>query len=365
MGALCLLGRAGCPDRRAGGGRWEKGRWACRIRGLAPSIPGRGSLFRLRRMGEFPGSARGIGARGLRVVWRSAYLLHTAISAPDRKGEFPMTSRTATRTTAPVTTAATGATEIIVSALPPFSQPVTVADLAELTGFAKGTIGKLLPQLAAAGTAYRHEQSTALRAALWSAPKARTRTAKAGDRKSPAAARSPRPAAVTAPAPEPPTRGRRRATSTDATPTAPASNGKTTGRGKAAGRGNGEADTPAPQVAAVPRGRRQATGTDATPTAPASNGKTTGRGRTARKAAGESSAPMVVVPAGRLRPGQLQGIVLERLMTAPGVSVTPYHLGRELGRSCGACYKALIALAETGDITQTSTRPQAYAYLAQ
>lgn len=61
----------------------------------------------------------------------------------------------------------------------------------------------------------------------------------------------------------------------------------------------------------------------------------------------------------RLRPGELDGLVLEHLrgLDAPA---GPTAAGKALGRSAGAVANCMARLAKAGQLTQTSVKPRRY-----
>lgn len=83
----------------------------------------------------------------------------------------------------------------------------------------------------------------------------------------------------------------------------------------------------------------------------------TRNGRRGRPASRWSLAGQTERP--RLRPGELDGLVLEHLrgIDAP---VGPTAVGKALGRSAGAVANCMARLAKAGQLTQTSVKPGRY-----
>lgn len=66
-------------------------------------------------------------------------------------------------------------------------------------------------------------------------------------------------------------------------------------------------------------------------------------------------------PSGRLRPGQLNQLVLTHITDHPDAARhTPITVAKALGRSSGAVANCLARLTATGQLRQTSNKPRRY-----
>ena len=66
----------------------------------------------------------------------------------------------------------------------------------------------------------------------------------------------------------------------------------------------------------------------------------------------------------RLVSGKLREIVLDHFRAHPKEELTPFVLGRRLGRSSGAVANAAEKLVADGAIVQTSQKPRRYRFAA-
>lgn len=74
-----------------------------------------------------------------------------------------------------------------------------------------------------------------------------------------------------------------------------------------------------------------------------------------------TTKPTAKGPGARLRPGQLDGLVLGFLREHKGDGpLSPSAVGKGLARSSGATANCLKRLAETGQVREVSERPRAY-----
>lgn len=80
-------------------------------------------------------------------------------------------------------------------------------------------------------------------------------------------------------------------------------------------------------------------------------------GRRGRPATRWSLTGQVQLP--RLRPGELDGLVLEHVRTLEA-PVGPTAVGKALGRSAGAVANCMARLAEAGQLKQTGRKPRRY-----
>lgn len=67
----------------------------------------------------------------------------------------------------------------------------------------------------------------------------------------------------------------------------------------------------------------------------------------------------------RLGRGQLRDQIREHLSAHPDTELTPFEIGKALGRSAGAVGNALAKLTDTGEATQTSDKPRKYTLAQQ
>lgn len=65
----------------------------------------------------------------------------------------------------------------------------------------------------------------------------------------------------------------------------------------------------------------------------------------------------------RLRPGQLDGLVLDHLQQNTGSALSPTSVAKALGRSSGAVANCLARLASTKRVRKTGDRPRRYTAL--
>jgi hypothetical protein len=75
-----------------------------------------------------------------------------------------------------------------------------------------------------------------------------------------------------------------------------------------------------------------------------------------------SDAPAAVGGKTRLRGGRLREMVLDHLRSHPGEELTPFVIGRELGRSSGAVANACDRLLADGAIGETSQKPRRFRF---
>jgi hypothetical protein len=113
---------------------------------------------------------------------------------------------------------------------------------------------------------------------------------------------------------------------------------------------------------AKPKGGRPA-GKSPTKSKPGKAKAAKGTGRPARKAAGTGSAGGKVGTAGRLRPGELDGLVIAHMRErADALPLGPSAVAKGIGRSAGAVGNCLerLAKADASPVRRVTEKPRAY-----